>query len=72
MSKVLYFEDSKGKRRKLGVVNSDDETFEMIGKFLENYPHFKWYYTRVTERDNEKRYDVGSHTEFFVVVEEEE
>lgn len=47
---------------------------KMIRRFLNNYPNFKYYYTRITGPHNKNGlkewcYDVGSWSEFFYVTE---
>ena len=66
----LYFEDSNGQRRIIGTPNNEDESWQLIKSFCDER-HFNIPYTRMwITSDGEKYYDVGSHTEFFVEVEE--
>jgi hypothetical protein len=63
----LYFEDSWGKERLIAEVENEDEAFKEIHKFLDEH-HYKSYYTRTwMKNEYEKMYDVGSHSEFFVL-----
>lgn len=62
----LYFENSYGKERLIAEVQNEEEAFKEIHKFLDDH-NYKSYYTRTWMRNNnEKVYDVGSHSEFFV------
>lgn len=66
---VLYFENSYGKRREIGRPQSTKETYQLIDKFLKDY-NYKSYYIRSWKNDeNETYYDVGSWSEFFVMIE---
>jgi hypothetical protein len=70
MSK-LYFENSYGQRRLIGEPQNDNEAYKMISDFCKER-NFKIYYTRMWSTPNgEKWYDVGSHTEFFIEVNED-
>ena len=63
----LYFRDSHGKRRLLAKdMQSKEEIWKHIQRFLDDHD-FKSYYTRVWYSDGFTWYDVGSHTEFFLV-----
>ena len=65
---ILYFKNSSGIRREIGRGETEQDIFKIIHQFLENH-NFKSYYTRtwISSTDiNEKVYDVGSHTEFFI------
>lgn len=65
---ILYFQNSRGDRRKIGNPNSMDEVSDIISDFLKNH-NYKSYYTRTWKNDNgEICYDVGSHSEFFILV----
>lgn len=63
----LYFQRSNGEYRKL----SDFATKENVGGMIDNFVkahNYESYYTRSWEDDdNQTWYDVGSHTEFFVL-----
>ena len=68
--KNLYFIRSNGEKR-LVRKNIDPET--ALG-YIQEYthslnPNFKIHYFRSWEEDGGTMYDVGSHTEFFWVVE---
>ena len=74
---ILYFKNSAGIEREIGQPNTYKSTCKMIDKFLEEH-NFKSYYIRIQkEYDNpyykidktKTRYvfDVGSHTEFFIL-----
>lgn len=69
----LYFENSYGKRRYISQVFHIKEIHAIIADILEDYG-YKSYYTRLWY-DKEKKelwFDVGSHSEFFVVTDVEE
>ena len=64
----LYFENSYGKRRVIGEPKTSDESWQIIHDFCAERK-FKIYYIRTwVTPDGEKYYDVGSHTEFFIEV----
>lgn len=63
----LYFRDSYNNKRLIASnLKLEKEIWEHIQKFL-NEHNFKSYYTRVWYKDGYTWYDVGSHTEFFLV-----
>ena len=63
----LYFRDSHGNKRLLATnINSKEGIFEYIQTFLDEH-NFKSYYTRIWYANGYTWYDVGSHTEFFLV-----
>lgn len=69
---VLYFENSREERRIIGRATDENGIYKLINDFLDDH-NYKSYYTRtwVNENDNkEKIYDVGSHSEFFIVYNE--
>lgn len=69
---ILYFQNSNGDRRKIGNPNSIDEVSDIISDFLKNH-NYKSYYTRTWKNDNgEICYDVGSHSEFFILVDDKQ
>ena len=62
----LYFENSYGEERVIAEVKNEQEAMKEIKKFLDDH-NYKSYYTRTWMRNqNEKVYDVGSHSEFFI------
>lgn len=63
---TVWFENSRGIRRPIGEANSSTEVNKVIQLFL-NQHNFKSYYTRIWRAENEWWYDVGSHSEFFIV-----
>lgn len=66
----LYFENSLGKRRLIGEPKTSEEGYKIIHNFCSER-NFKIYYVRNwTTPDGEKYYDVGSHTEFFIEVDD--
>ena len=66
----LYFENSYGQRRIIAEPETEEIAIEFIHTFCEER-NFRIYYTR-TWRDKEglKVFDVGSHTEFFYLDDE--
>lgn len=63
----FYFERSNGERVLLAE-NVDQKAANVVMKqFLDDH-NFKSYYTRTWEHENELWMDVGSHTEFFILV----
>lgn len=67
--KNFYFKRSNGEE--ILILGDCDEQSAMVRMhdFMHEY-NFKSYYTRMWEEDNVKYYDVGSHTEFFILKEE--
>ena len=62
----LYFQNSRGVERLIAEASNREEVVKEINKFL--YDHnYKSYYTRVWEDDGRLVFDVGSHTEFFIL-----
>lgn len=63
----LYFENSLGKKRLLKKVKSEKEALEEINRFCEERG-FEIFYIRSWNNDKgDTTYDVGSHTEFFIL-----
>jgi hypothetical protein len=65
---VLYFENRFEERRIIGKTTDENGIAKLIKDFLDDH-NYKSYYTRtwVSETNpNEKIYDVGSHSEFFI------
>lgn len=68
----LYFENSRGERRLIGEPASSEESWNIVHNFCEER-NFKIYYVRSwTTPDGEHYFDVGSHTEFFIEVDDNE
>lgn len=68
----VYFKNSNGKEMLIGNATNNDEAYGIIKKFCSERD-FTIYYTRQwVDSDNLKRtwYDVGSHTEFFIIEED--
>ena len=64
---TLYFENSYGASRIIAEPKTEEEAMREIHKFCEDR-NFKIYYTRTWRDDNGfKVYDVGSHSEFFLL-----
>lgn len=63
----LYFENSYSQRRVIAEPQTEEEAWKEIHKFCEDR-NFKIYYVREwRDTDGLKWYDVGSHTEFFIL-----
>lgn len=60
----LYFGNSLGVERVIAEVQNEEEAMNEIDKFCEER-NFKIYYVRTWMENGRKKYDVGSHTEFF-------
>lgn len=66
----LYFENSYGERRIIAEPKTEQEAMKEIHKFCDDR-NFKIYYVRNWRNNQgEKVYDVGSHTEFFYLLDE--
>lgn len=66
--KNLYFIRSNGERILVEPKIKEDNIIKFIKKFVkEKNPNFKIYYIRSWEEDSGIMYDVGSHTEFFLL-----
>jgi len=63
---ILYFENSRSVKRKIGQPKDLEEALHIINKFCDDRG-FPIYYTRMWDEDNAKKFDVGSHTEFFIL-----
>lgn len=61
----LYFENSRGERRLIGEPKNHEESWKIIHEFCAER-NFEIPYVRTWVVNNEKYYDVSSHTEFFV------
>lgn len=69
---ILYFENCFNERREIGRPQSTQDIHALIYDFLDDH-NYRSYYTRMWVNDEgETYYDVGSHSEFFVMVEGEE
>ena len=66
---TLYFENSWGQRRPLATNLTEKQVMELIYEFCEER-NFKIHYVRHWTQNGETWYDVGSHTEFFIAIEE--
>ena len=62
----LFFQNSKGEERVIAEPLNREEVNKEINKFLDDH-NFKSYYTRVLEENGRLIFDVGSHTEFFIL-----
>lgn len=64
---ILYFENSRGERRIIAELRTEEEANKEIHKFCDDR-NFKIYYTRTwRDKDGLKWYDVSSHTEYFIL-----
>lgn len=65
--KKLYFERSNRRKLFLSEVADQSKALAAIYKFLDEH-NYKRYYTRMwTDEDGVQHYDVGSHSEFFLL-----
>lgn len=71
---VFFYSSDKQERfleRVEGTINNTDKAWQVVLDFLSNYPHFKMYYHRVLMQGDKTPkqiiWDVGSHSEFFIV-----
>lgn len=69
----LYFEDRFGELRLVQSNVKTDEIYKVISNYVKQLnPDFKIYYTRSwVNEDKSIIYDVGSHSEFFILKIEE-
>lgn len=66
----LYFENSYGGRRVIAEPITEEEAYKEMNKFCEDR-NFEIYYIRNwRNKEGLKVYDVGSHSEFFYLDEE--
>lgn len=72
----VYFENSQGERRVIAEIQNENEVGSVINNFIAEcnakkpagVNPFKSYYCRSWENEyNEIVYDVGSHSEFFIL-----
>lgn len=63
----FYFERSNGERILLAGNVNREAAFTVMSQFLDDH-NYKSYYTRTWEENNELWMDVGSHTEFFILI----
>lgn len=62
----LYFENSHGNKRVIAEPETEEDVLDVIQKFCDER-NFKIYYMRWWDKDNVRTYDVGSHSEFFLL-----
>jgi len=63
---TLLFSDRKGKLRIIAKVQTEEEAWDKIVEFCKSH-NYTIPYVRMWEVDGFKYYDVGSHTEKFVL-----
>lgn len=70
---ILYFENSRGQRRQVAETATAQEAFVKIQEFLKSHDFVSYYSRYWTNPDNPKErvVDVGSHSEFFYIYNEE-
>lgn len=70
---ILYFQDSRGNERLVKADLREDEVGSAITEYVHALnPNYKIYYTRSWMTNaGDTIYDVGSHTEFFILRKEE-
>ena len=66
----LYFQNFRGERRLIGEPATHEESSRIYQKFC-NDRNFKIHYVRSWVANGERWYDVGSHTEFFIEVDDD-
>ena len=65
----ILFENSKGKKRIIGIAKTEKTAFKIIDDFLKEH-NYKSYYKRTWKTDDKTIcIDVGSYTEFFYIQE---
>lgn len=62
----VYFRDSHGKKRLLKEVETKEDAWKVMQNFMDDH-NFKCYYARLWFEDGYTWFDVGSHTEYFLV-----
>lgn len=67
MGKDLYFVNSRNIFRKINENVTEEKACDLIQVFCEGY-NYKIFYIRSWQEENKIWYDVGSHTEFFVLI----
>ena len=68
---TVYFENTNGVQREIGMVDTQEEAFKIIRKFLDEHSYKALYWRSWSGESGEIWVDVGSHTEFFVIKESE-
>lgn len=63
----LYFENSRGQRRVVAEPQTEDEAWREIHEFCNERKFTIFYVREWRDPDGLKWYDVGSHTEFFIL-----
>ena len=66
----LYFENSYGERKLIGKPKTSAKSWKMIFKYCKRRNYQIPYVRTWTTPEGERWYDVGSHTQFFVEVED--
>ena len=70
---ILYFLDSRNNKRLVKKGIKSEEAFSTISQYVNNInPAYKIHYIRTwySEEDKGTIYDVGSHSEFFLLTDE--
>lgn len=67
MSKDLYFVNSRNIYRKIDENVTEEKAWALIQDFCDSY-NYKIFYAKSWQEGNKIWYDVGSHTEFFVLI----
>lgn len=62
----LYFKNSQGNKRIIAEPKTEEDALGVIQKFCDER-NFKIYYMRWWDKDGVRTYDVGSHSEFFLL-----
>lgn len=61
----LYFKNSYGERRIIAEPKTEEEAMKEINKFCEDRNFIVYYIRSWMTKDGLKKFDVGSHSEFF-------
>lgn len=65
---ILYFENSRRKKSVVGYPQDKSQALHMIEKFCDER-NYKIHYTRMWDEPDGTHFDVGSHSEFFILEE---
>lgn len=68
----LIFRNSFEKERVIAHVKNREEALKEINNFLEGYNYKSYYYRVWSSEDGRTWFDVGSHSEFFILESEDD
>lgn len=63
---ILYFQNIYGLKKEIGTPKDLAESYKLIEEYCKER-NFEIYYIRTWTEDNQLKFDVGSHTEFFLL-----